>query len=118
MVIVVNLAVQQPLHRIDDPAATHECTVDVALELVADRKTDDAPVAVAPAGGLIRELAIGPRDLAEQVNLLAVKKMLDDQIAIALKLRMLLIAQDEGHGHSLSMTSIRSRGAVLGTRPY
>ena len=100
--VVINLAVQQKLHRFDDPSAAHECAVDVVLERIADRKADHAPVAVATAGGYFGELAIGPGDLAEQVDLLNIKKTLDDQEAVAVKLLALLVVRCEGHGRSPS----------------
>ena len=38
MVIVIDLAAEQPFHGVDDPAAADERAVDVVAQLVADRQ--------------------------------------------------------------------------------
>jgi len=99
--VVVHLAVEQPLHGVDDPAAADECAVDIVAQLVANRQPDDSAGAVATARRIARKLSIGPGDLAQQVDLNAVEKALDDQVTVALELVALRVTQNEGHGRSL-----------------
>ena len=51
VVVMVDLAAQEPLHGVDDPPAADERAVDVVAQSVADREPDDAALAVAAAGG-------------------------------------------------------------------
>ena len=81
--VMVDLAAEQPLHGVDDPAAADERAVDVVVQRVADGEPDDAALAVAAAGGLLLELVVGPGDPAEQPDLLGVEEPLDDQVAVA-----------------------------------
>ncbi len=70
VMIMVNLAPQQLFHPVNDAVAAHKRTFDIAAKVVVHRQPDDPTLPIATSRGLTDTFTIGPRDLAEKINLI------------------------------------------------
>ena len=94
--VVVDFVAQQQFHRFDDPPAADDGAVDVALaQLVLDADLDRSSLAVGPQCGARGQLRIGPRDVAQQVDLFAVEQPFGDEEAVIVEGGDLFVARLE-----------------------
>ena len=80
--VVVDLAAEQLLHRIDDAIAAGVHAVDPVAGVVPQCETDSSAFAVSASERLLIHLAVGNSRAAQQLDLLGIKERLDDEIAI------------------------------------
>ena len=79
--VVVDLALQEGLHRVDETAAASEHAVDVVSGLVPDRQPHGAAFAVVAAEGVRIQVAVIDGRTAQQIDLVAGVEASGDRVA-------------------------------------
>src|SRR6516165_1268335 len=85
VVIVINLAFEEPLHRFDDSPAADDGAVNVVVQLVLDDESYRPPFSVAAAGSRALHLVIGAGDRFEELDLLGIEEAIDKKKTVRMK---------------------------------
>src|SRR5689334_7534741 len=90
VVIMVNLSIQQLLHRINDTVAAAKSTVNVFAQGASNPQLTPITREVQTLDCLFCHLLISFGDSDEQIHFFGIKQSFDDQKAISIKLLDLL----------------------------
>src|SRR5581483_4761620 len=99
--------------------AADKGAIDVIVEVVAQRKPGIAALRIFAVGGVLHESEVSAGDLAEQLDLFRIKKLLDKKIAVRVEAGFLFRRKGvDAHGCLLPEVSLSFSGALLCCERY
>jgi len=104
-VVMIDLAANELLDRIDDAPATSHHAVDPVAGMIPEGKADLVSLSVVTRHRRMIESVVGPRRFTEESDFLGGKEAAFDEVSVPVIARQFILIEDSIHGSSMAEKS-------------